>query len=352
MPQVDWWDRPILNENFSYYFAPTMAERLVDEPSYSLADIQESNQEKVWDNANFHHKVVELLKQTRVDSSWLAPSLLDPAPAAMEPAALAEMFKPRVAQPVLQTRLTKEEKRKQAKARRREYQKDLQEKIKYGIIEAPKPKLKLSTYMKTLSAEAIQDPTKVEMEVRKLVEERQQKHLERNEARKLTSEQKREKSLKKLKKDSARECRVCLFMLKSLHDFKIRAKVLKNAQELALNGFCLVPSKDCAEDLPVVLVVEGGPKSIKFFKRLLLARIDWTAKRGRKVKPQEGDPDALDETATSSEYCSLVWEGIISDHIFPKWTIKEIHNELEGRKNFADRGVEEYWDKVLSRTRH
>lgn len=327
-------------------------ESLVEEGQYSLDDIKSSNQEKVWDNPNFHRKMINLLKKTKFTDKYLSPKLFE-TPIGAENPLIAEMFKPKLNQPALQTRLTKEEKRKQTRERRREFQKDLQEKIKYGIIEPPKPKLKMATYMKTLSAEAAQDPTKVYLEVKKMVEERQQKHLEKNEAKKLTPEQKREKALKKLKKDSAKECRVCLFKLKSLHDFQIREKVLNNAKQLALNGFCLIPSKNSAEELPVVIVAEGGPKAIKFFKRLLCTRIDWTAKRGRKQKPAETtnttEPgDEIDKT----EYCDLIWEGVMNDHILPKWTIKEIHNELEGRKQFADRGVEELWEKALNIVRN
>jgi U4/U6 small nuclear ribonucleoprotein PRP3 len=351
IPEIEWWDKSIVAEGHTFYIADSLLETLVEQEKYSLDDIKSCNQEKVWDNPSFHHNMLRLLKKTKFDDSYLGAKLFE-SHTALDSSTLMEMFKPKILQPVLQTRLTKEEKTKQAKERRREYQKDLQEKIKYGIIEAPKPKLKLATYMKTLSAEAIQDPTKVEMEVRKLVEERQQKHIERNESRKLTTEQKAEKRIKKIKKDSAKECRVCLFKLKSLHDFKIRNKVVKNAQDLALNGFCLIPSKDAAEELPVVLVAEGGPKSIKFFKNLLLRRIDWTTKRGRKPKVENPDPSGQEvEEVDQRDLCNLIWEGLINDHIFPKWSLKEIHNELEGRRHFADRGVEEYWEKALSKAR-
>ena len=40
----------------------------------------------------------------------------------------------------------------------------------------------------------------------------------------------------------------------------------------------------------------------------------------------------------------LVWEGSVKDRIFPKWTTMEMKSELEGRRCFADRGVEHYWD--------
>jgi U4/U6 small nuclear ribonucleoprotein PRP3 len=113
-----------------------------------------------------------------------------------------------------------------------------------------------------------------------------------------------------------------------------------------------MPSKEAPEHLPVVLVIEGGPKYIKFFKNLLMRRIDWTAKRGKKQEAtNESISDELEDPGEGNEHCSLVWEGIITDHIFPKWTIKEVHNELEARRHFADRGVEEYWEMVLNKAR-
>lgn len=157
--------------------------------------------------------MLQLLSKFRFDSEHLNPKIFE-TQSGIDQSRLDEMFKPRAIQPVLQTRLTKEEKKKQAKEKRREYQKELQEKIKYGIIPPPPPKVKLSNFMRTLANEAVQDPTKVEQEVRKLVEETQKKHIERNEARKLTAEQKRDKMMKKLKKDSAKECRVCIFLLR------------------------------------------------------------------------------------------------------------------------------------------
>jgi hypothetical protein len=101
----------------------------------------------------------------------------------MDQSAINEMFKPKIVQPVLQTRLTKEEKKKAAKEKRREFMKEMQEKIKYGLMEAPPPKVKLTNFMRTLANQAVQDPTAVEQEVRKIVAENQKKHKERNEAR-------------------------------------------------------------------------------------------------------------------------------------------------------------------------
>ena len=57
--------------------------------------------------------------------------------------------------------LTQKEKKKLRKMRRQESEKDKQEKMRLGLIEPPKPKLKFNNFMRILSDEAIQDPSKV-----------------------------------------------------------------------------------------------------------------------------------------------------------------------------------------------
>ena len=57
--------------------------------------------------------------------------------------------------------LTKKERKRLRKLRRKEKEKEKQEKMKLGLIEPPKPKLKFNNFMRILSEEAIQDPSKV-----------------------------------------------------------------------------------------------------------------------------------------------------------------------------------------------
>ena len=57
--------------------------------------------------------------------------------------------------------LTKKERKRLRKLRRQEVEKDKQERMKLGLIEPPKPKLKFNNFMRVLSEEAIQDPSKV-----------------------------------------------------------------------------------------------------------------------------------------------------------------------------------------------
>lgn len=203
----------MLAAEFTYYLPDASLREVSRVAGVSLEDVLSHDQEKVWNNPAFHDRMLEQIKKTPFDSRFLSGKLFD-VWKTPDPQTLKELFKPRAVQPAVQTRLTKEEKKKQAREKRREYQKELQEKIKYGLVPPPPPKVKLSNFMRVLANEAAQDPTKVEQEVRKLVEENQKKHIERNEARKPTAEQKKEKMLKKLKKDSAKECRVAVFVVR------------------------------------------------------------------------------------------------------------------------------------------
>jgi hypothetical protein len=58
--------------------------------------------------------------------------------------------------------------------RRLEAEKEKQELIRQGLLEPPKPKLKLSTFSRSMGVEAAADPTMVEQQVRADQEARQQ----------------------------------------------------------------------------------------------------------------------------------------------------------------------------------
>ena len=82
---------------------------------------------------------------------------------------------------------------------------------------------------KVMGDESIQDPSRMEKEVKKQVAERLRQHMLRNKQRQLTKEQKQEKVLRKLKRDSAQETRVAIFRLESLQNRAHRYKVDRNA---------------------------------------------------------------------------------------------------------------------------
>lgn len=67
-----------------------------------------------------------------------------------------------------------QERKKLKTQRRNEREKDRQEMIRQGLMEPPKPKVKISNLMRVLGNEAVADPSAMEAEVRAQMEEREQ----------------------------------------------------------------------------------------------------------------------------------------------------------------------------------
>ncbi|KAK3753763.1 hypothetical protein RRG08_017817, partial [Elysia crispata] len=133
----------------------------------------------------------------------------------------------------------------------------------------------MANLMRVLGTEAVQDPTKVEAHVRAQMAKRQRQHEEANAARKLTTEQRRDKKIGKLKEDTSQGVNVSVYRIRDLSDPAIKFKVEKNASQLYMTGLTII-YKDCN-----LVVVEGGPKQQRKFRRLMMHRIKWAESRTR-----------------------------------------------------------------------
>ena len=120
-------------------------------------------------------------------------------------------------------------------------------------------------------------------------------HETANASRKLTETERRQKKIKKLKEDTSEEVNVAIYRVKDLSHPAKKFKVETNANQLYMTG-AVVLNKEIN-----VVVVEGGPKQQKRFKRLMLNRIKW-----KDEKP--ADDSDLKET-NAGQLCALVWEG-------------------------------------------
>ncbi|XP_019435190.1 PREDICTED: U4/U6 small nuclear ribonucleoprotein Prp3-like isoform X2 [Lupinus angustifolius] len=234
-------------------------------------------------------------------------------------------------------KLTKKEQKKLRTQRRLAKEKDRQEMIRQGVIEPPKPKVKISNLMKVLGSEATQDPTRVEKEIRSAAAEREQAHIDRNIARKLTPAELREKKEKKLFDDpSTLETLVSLYRINDLSHPKARFRVDVNAQENRLTGCAVI----C--DGVSVVVVEGGSKSIKRYGKLMLKRINWSDF----TKETEENEDSDDDKPANK--CVLVWQGSVAKTSFHRFSVHDCITEAAARKVFADAGVPHYWDQAFN----
>ncbi|XP_024462972.2 protein RDM16 isoform X3 [Populus trichocarpa] len=232
-------------------------------------------------------------------------------------------------------KLTKKEQKKLRTQRRLAREKDRQEMIRQGLIEPPKPKVKMSNLMKVLGSEATQDPTRLEKQIRTAAAEREQAHIDRNTARKLTPAERREKKERKLFDDpNTMETIVSIYRINNLSDKKTRFKVDVNAHENRLTGCTVITEGIC------VLVVEGGSKSIKRYGKLMLRRINWA----EAVNEDEGD----DNEEKPVNKCMLVWQGSVAKPSFHRFSLHDCVTEAAARKYFADAGVAHYWDLAVN----
>lgn len=238
-------------------------------------------------------------------------------------------------------KLTKKKQKKLRTQRRLAREKDKQEMIRQGLLEPPKPKVKMSNLMKVLGSEATQDPTKLEREIRSAAAEHEQAYIDRNIARKLTPAERREKKERKLFDDSNNvETIVSVYKVNNLSHPQARFKVDANAHENRLTG-CAVISEGIS-----VVVVEGCPKSVKRYGKLMLKRIDWAA--AGKNEGEDEDKDGGGDAPANK--CVLVWQGCVAKTSFNRFSIHECRTEAAARKFFTDAGVSHYWDLAVNFT--
>ncbi|MCO5602156.1 hypothetical protein L7F22_056284 [Adiantum nelumboides] len=230
-------------------------------------------------------------------------------------------------------KLTKKERKKMRTQRRLAKEKEKQDLIRQGLMEPPKPKVKMSNLMKVLAAEATQDPTKLEMEVRSAAAEREQAHIDRNLARKLTPAERRKKKERKLFDDpNTLETIVSVYKVNDLSHPQTRFKVDVNANENRLTG-CIVIC-----DTMTVVIVEGGSKAIKRYGKLMLQRIKWAA------AVKESDETVGEMASQQVNKCVLVWQGSVAKPNFEKFTVQQFRTEAAARKFLSDAKVGHYWD--------
>lgn len=169
---------------------------------------------------------------------------------------------------ILKTYMTKKELKKLRKSTRREREQLKRDQQMMGLIPAPEPKFNLGNFMKVLGDQAIADPSKVELKVLQQMQQRVLNHEMRNQAAKLTPKQKKEKKIRKLLEDTSRGVSVAVFRVTDMSSRKFRFKVDVNAQQLFLSGIVLL----CDEPGKNLVVVEGGPKGIRKFIKLMTLR--------------------------------------------------------------------------------
>ncbi|OMH82593.1 U4/U6 small nuclear ribonucleoprotein Prp3 [Zancudomyces culisetae] len=243
--------------------------------------------------------------------------------------------------------LTKKETKKLRRLRRLELNAEKREKIRMGLIEAEPPKLKLQNMVKVMGTDAIQGPSKVEAMTRSQIEQRKAAHLNANNERKLTKEQRTEKIVTKAQQDLEKNgVFVNIYKIGNLSNPRHKFKLVKNAQQLYLTGVVLINSHFC------LVVVEGGIKGIRAYKKLLMHRIDWSeslpdllSTANNNGDDENGDSNDAESSVQHKENsCMLVWEGQVASPSFRSFKSRVCPTENDAKSWLARANLVSYWE--------
>lgn len=239
--------------------------------------------------------------------------------------------------------LTTKEAKKLRRQRRAAELSDKRDRIKMGLMPPPPDKVKLSNLMRVLGNSATADPTRIEARVRRDITARYEQHVATNEARKLTPEQRAAKrEHKKQEEVEARGLHEALYSIAPAMSPKQRYKISTNARQLGLTGRVIYAPGQTA------VLVQGGPKLLRKFDRLMTSRIDWTDPDpghlpGADAKPlPEGESKEADFVRNE---CVCVFLGAAISHTWDKFNIFHVDSiAAPAREAFAPRP--ELWDRV------
>jgi U4/U6 small nuclear ribonucleoprotein PRP3 len=249
--------------------------------------------------------------------------------------------------------LTKDEQAKLRRQRRMADLKEQQAKIRLGLEEPPPPKVKKGNLMRVLGSAAVKDPTFVERRVNAEIAQRKQDHVEMNEDRKLTKEQRVEKLDKQQAEDEAKGIYVRVYKIDNLANGKHRYQININAEQQKLTGVCIMHPK-----LNVV-VIEGGEHSVRFYDKLMQNRIKWQEMEAPRAV-QEGNREALakwldaeDENGElkdlSLNKCELVFAGEEKRRAFRKWVGARVcETDAQAKDVLARARMESMWNVAKS----
>ena len=249
--------------------------------------------------------------------------------------------------------LTKKETKKLRRQRRMEDHKEEQAKIRLGLVPPPPPKVKRSNLMRVLGEQAVKDPTAVEREVMRQIQERKETHERTNAERALTKEQKHEKLEANQIKDAEKGIYVTVFRVENLSYGKHRALIDMNAKQRAITGICIVNPKFN------LVIAEGGIHSVQSYKKLMLNRIKWQD-NAAPSSVREGNREIeqawlknMDDDGTLKDFsgnkCTMVWEGMEKNRSYTKWLgMKICETEVDAKETLERAKMENMWTLAKS----
>jgi U4/U6 small nuclear ribonucleoprotein PRP3 len=280
IPEIDWWDSPFLNDQLDG------SSKLTAEPRIDI--------------------ITNLIQR---------PALLPP------PVDVDTLITPK---PLM---LTTEEMKKMRRQRRLAEHREKQEQIRLGLKEPDAPKVRIANIARVLGTQSVQEPSKVEAEIRSQLHARQQAHQIANAERKEQAKEAAQERNRVKRQQMSEDINVptAIFRIKQLAAPQWRFKVTRNAQQQHLTG-CIIYYEGFS-----FILVEGASTAIRHYKHLLLERINW------RVAP-DGWVGNVDDNN-----CSLLWEGTVKQRVFSRLEVKSVNNEIDAREYLATLGLEHYW---------
>ncbi|GMG39408.1 unnamed protein product [Ambrosiozyma monospora] len=207
--------------------------------------------------------------------------------------------------------------------------------------------------MNVLTNDAIQNPTAVEMRVKKEIRERKKLHEKINQERALTKEEKLDKLKVKHERDLKKGYYSAVFTVKRLVNKQHAFKVDINAKQMNLTGLCLNLTEGQS-----LIIVEGSELSVNKYKKLMLNRINWTQNVMPKKRVKVDDMDMnmdidIDDSTDfvedlSKNKCEMLWEGQLTKLHFQKWTMYNFDDDLDILDLLAKYKLDNYWRQVIA----
>ncbi|KAL0209467.1 hypothetical protein RCL1_007835 [Eukaryota sp. TZLM3-RCL] len=219
---------------------------------------------------------------------------------------------------------TPKERRQIRKKYRQEKAEQLQKLILLGLADPEKQKLKLNNRMVIESAQSIQNPTSAALATLANIQERKLIHDKDNAARQLSREDRKEKRLEKIRRDAFEaDSVVCaLFRVGNFSKMSHRTKVGCKARDLMLSGTGVsIEGPKMTENI-CFIYVEGGPKGVRLFSKLLMQKIDWNTS------------DDVIDTCHEQNWIEIVWQGNIAKRRFRKYFNVKFTDPFKAREFF------------------
>lgn len=164
---------------------------------------------------------------------------------------------------------TKAEQKKIKKLKKQEAIKKLHEKIKYGLIDPPEPKLKQKNYLNILKDEAINDPTKIEELLKKNINDRLAKHNEKTLKNKKTKDNLKSKLVNKALLDLNNDPNI-IFVIVKENQKNLVYFLIKFIKDFGLKGYIIIYNEP--NNYNMYLLLEIGQKYLKILKNNILRK--------------------------------------------------------------------------------